>query len=86
METFTQRNMAEHWREIRISWESDVVVHTSEDGSSGGEGGCGSADSMRLFPDGLKEVSIAEFCADMRAVGREDILEAGTRGAIKERK
>ena len=44
-----------------------------------GEGVCvGGRRMARLFPDGVRELEAAEFCAAFRAVGREDILQAGT--------
>lgn len=62
MREFTQRNMAEHWKEIRITWQEEA--------------------DDRLFKDGLREVTIEQFVAELRSRGRDDILEAGTRGAV----
>ena len=71
MKEFTRRNMAEKWKEIRMTWEEDVVVETEQH-----------VDTKRLFPDGLKEVSIKQFISDLRERDRVDALKTGTRGAV----
>ena len=84
----------EHWRAIKITWEDRVrpVVHPSPSTeltitvdtptNKGTAPLAHKTDALRLFRDGLKEVTIAEFCREFRELGREDILIAGTRGAI----
>jgi hypothetical protein len=68
---FTKRNLAEHWKEIRVTWEEDVTVFNK------------SIDKSRWFPQGLSEITIPEFAASIRRIGQSRILRYGTRGAIK---
>jgi hypothetical protein len=96
---FTKRNLAEHWREIRLTWQAEVLfpsVCSSEPGGTRSRAPHAAlprgasvptdvdvADGLRLFGDGLKEVTIAQFVGEFDRLGRRDILACGTRGAVK---
>ena len=69
MKEFTRRNMAEKWKEIRITWEETEEVPD--------------VDSSRWFKDGLREVTKEEFIKILRTRGKFDALKCGTRGAVK---
>ena len=71
MKEFTRRNMAEKWKEIRVTWEEEIVGKVGQE-----------VDQLRICPDGLREVSVKEFIEEIRQLGRSDILSAGTRGAV----
>jgi len=72
MGEFKKRNMSEHWKEIRITWEKTEPVEEEAD-----------VDTSRWFQDGLREVSIPAFVRDIRECGHGDILSQGTRGAMR---
>lgn len=44
--------------------------------------------ALRLFPDGLIQVTIPELIGQLRGLQRQDLLEEATRGAVsgKEKK
>ncbi|KAK3233502.1 hypothetical protein CYMTET_9589 [Cymbomonas tetramitiformis] len=84
MKEFTKRNMGEHWKEIRITWSETAEPPPGDSVTEGNEPVSG--DGLRLFPDGMKEVLVDEFIEEFRALGREDILEEGTRGAVRVRR
>ena len=71
MQEFTKRNLAEHWKEIRLTWQESQQLDTTK-----------TVDEARWFPEGLTEISIPEFASSIRKIGQSRILPFGTRGAI----
>eukprot|EP00938_MAST-03A_sp_MAST-3A-sp1_P002076 g2076.t1 len=72
MQEFTKRNLAEHWKEIRLTWQESQKLDTTTK----------TVDEARWFPEGLTEISISEFASSIRKIGQSRILPFGTRGAI----
>ena len=71
MQEFTKRNLAEHWKEIRLTWQESQHLESTR-----------TLDEARWFPRGLSEITIPEFVSCVRKIGQSRILPFGTRGAI----
>lgn len=80
---FSKRNMGEHWKEIRITWEDTETVQCTTVDQEKSIDVNKVVDASRWFRDGLREVSIREFASEIRAIGHAEVLECGTRGAIR---
>ena len=78
MREFARRNMGQSWKEIKITWEETV---TADEALSG----CGEMKQLRLFQDGLRQVSVDDFIAELRSLNLDVALEHGTRGVVRRR-